>query len=94
MSLAGAVALSGCAGDFTTDVTPTSAISELGTIQGNNYGGHSPVVGSKIFVLEATTTGYGEKEKSLLQPSSSNNEAYPLMLDSSGGVTDGLYYVN
>ena len=87
-----AAALSGCAGDFTTDVASTATVNELGTIQGSNYGGHAPVVGSKVFVLEATTNGYGAVAKSLLSPSY-KSATYPTMQDTSGSVTNGLYYV-
>jgi hypothetical protein len=63
-------ALSGCATSVAfPDVSVTSnATSSLGTIQGNNYGGHAPLVGAHVFVLQAdpAATGYYQASKSLL----------------------------
>lgn len=94
MSLAGAAALTGCgvsgSNEAVVDIS-SSTTTELGTIQGSNYGGHAPVTGSRVFVLEATTTGYGAKVKSLL--SASYSGSYPTAQDTTSDVTSGLYYV-
>ncbi len=91
MGFAGAVALTGCGvGSETSVEEPTTAT--LGTIQGSNFGGHAPIVGANIFVLEATSNGYGAVAKSLLS-STYTGTAYPTQKDTSTGVTSGLYYV-
>jgi sugar lactone lactonase YvrE len=93
MSLIGAVTLAGCAMEGTaTEVESGASTAQLGDIQGSNFGGHAPIVGSKIFVLEATTGGYGAAAKSLLS-SASRNASYPTVQDTSGGATNGMYYV-
>jgi len=65
----------------------------LGTIQGSNFGGHAPLVGAHVFVVQPGTSGYGTKVSSLLT-SSSANSSYPTALDSvTGSPTNGMYYV-
>jgi hypothetical protein len=92
VSVAGMVALVGCGiGSVPSAIEPTGP-TELGTIQGSNFGGHAPIVGAKVFVLEATSNGYGAIAKSLLT-GSSTNASFPTHLDTSGGVTNGMYYV-
>ena len=95
--LAGAVFLSGCAADMsfpdTPDLSATPAQIPLGTIKGNDYGGHAPIVGAHVFVLQAGTGGYGSKVTSLLTSSYANG-AFPTALDNiTGSPTNGMYYV-
>jgi streptogramin lyase len=60
-------------------------------------GGQAPLIGAHVYVLEANTTGYGgpgiaasslNQSKSLLLSTGSNTS-----LDTSGGPTNGFYYV-
>jgi hypothetical protein len=70
--------------------------SNLGSFHGSNYGGHAPIVGAHLFVFQAGTGGYGTASKSLLSATYSSTgpaSAYQTYLDSSGGVTNGDYYV-
>jgi len=93
LGLFSAAAVTGCGiSSMANDVEPTPTTSGLGTIQGSNFGGHAPIVGAHVFVLEATTNGYGAIAKSLLS-SSYTNSSFPTQKDTSGGVTNGLYYV-
>jgi hypothetical protein len=97
LSLTGITALSGCASNalFPDPGVPTVE-SDLGTIHGSNYGGHAPIVGAHLFVLQAGTGGYGTAAKSLLTasyPTTGPAANYPTALDSSGGFTNGDYYV-
>ena len=80
--LTGAVFLTGCGAGLSSfpDVEPTPGQVPLGTISGNDYGGHAPIVGAHVFVLQAGTGGYGAKVTSLLT-SSSANPSYPTALD-------------
>jgi hypothetical protein len=67
----------------------------MSSIQGSNYGGHAPIVGGKVFVLEAnpSATGYGQLTKSLLT-STSANSSFPTAQDTTqGSPTNGMYYV-
>jgi hypothetical protein len=97
--LAGAGALTGCAGNVSfPDVGGAGAVSTptltpLGSIQGNNYGGHAPIVGAHVFVLQPTQSGYGAKVTSLLN-ANYNQGSYPTALDNiTGSPTNGMYYV-
>jgi hypothetical protein len=90
-------ALTGC-GTNAIFPNPGAPVVEraLGSIQGSNYGGHAPIVGAHVFVLQAGTNGYGTAAKSLLSATYSSTgpaAAYPTALDISGGVTNGDYYV-
>lgn len=86
----------------TVDPTTTTSAVSLGRIQGSNYGGHAPIVGANVYVLQigapavgatpATQTGYGSAVSSLLT-STYNDPSYPTAQDSSGDATNGFYYV-
>jgi streptogramin lyase len=98
LSLACAVALTGCATSaIFPDPGAATVQSDLGSIRGSNYGGHAPIVGAHLFVLQAGTGGYGTASTSLLTasyPSTGPAAAYPTALDSTpGSVTQGDYYV-
>jgi len=88
-----ALLLTGCAaGTAFPDIQATPAQVSVGTIRGNDYGGHAPIVGAHVFLLQAGTTGYGAKSTSLL--SSTYSGSYPTALDSvTGSPTNGMYYV-
>jgi streptogramin lyase len=63
------LALTGCAGFKNAVPLPNaSALVNPGRISGSNFGGHSPLAGAHVFVLEATasSSGYGGKATSLL----------------------------
>ena len=96
------VLLTGCAANFTVpDVAPVSQSSSMGTIQGSNYGGHAPLVGAHVFLLEGTTNGYGGASKSLLKTGESATDQYgstfTTAVDNTGTAannpTYGDYYV-
>ena len=90
--LLAALALTGCAGPSFPDVQPTPTQISIGAIQGNDWGGHAPLVGAHIFLLQAGTGGYGAKATSLL--SSSYTGSYPTAQDGvTGSPTNGFYYV-
>jgi len=96
--LAVTLTLTGCT--LGTAAFPDTPVAEssatkvpLGTINGNDFGGHAPIVGAHIFVLQATQNGYGAKVGSLLN-SSYANSTYPTMVDNvPGSPTNGWYYV-
>ena len=84
--------LTGC------DMTPTAAPSEhVGApILGNVHGGQQPIVGTHVYLFAANTTGYGgtglaatgtNASISLLKAASNTT------LDTSGGATNGDYFV-
>lgn len=61
--------VSGCAVDATFPssaavVAPAQTV--MPGIKGSNFGGHAPIVGAKVFLLQASTSGYGTKATSLL----------------------------
>jgi hypothetical protein len=95
--LLGAAYLSGCATDAmfpTSEAVVASPQISMPSIQGTNYGGHAPVVGSKVFLLQAGQSGYGSKATSLLTAAAggtdttvvgtSGSPAYYTTTDSSG----------
>jgi hypothetical protein len=93
--------LSGCAMNMALpDSSPVGVTSEatspLGSFSGSVYGGHAPIVGAHIFVLQATTGGYGQQAKSLLNvlDTSGVGAGYPVQTESSTAYgTNGMGYV-
>ena len=78
--------LSGCS--VAPVLTSTSTDSVLGTaLSGKVHGGQSPITGAHVYLLAANTTGYGAASVSLLTSGTGRT------LDSSGGPTNGFYYV-
>jgi streptogramin lyase len=85
--------LTGCAGIVAFPDTSTDSPTAMGSIQGSNYGGHAPIVGAHVFVLEGYTSssGYNQPSKSLLSASYSGN--YPTAKEPAGTAVTGDYYV-
>jgi len=77
--------LAGCALNSTDAPTPDAGLE----IQGAVHGGQQPIVGSHIYLLAANTTGYGNKSVSLMISAPGITT-----LDTSGGPTNGFYYVS
>jgi len=98
-ALSVAVLLTGCGvGIAFPDVQPTSAQVSGGGFQGNDYGGHAPLVGARVFVLQAGTGGYGAKATSLLSAGETTTSfygnTYTTALDGvTGSPTNGMYYI-
>jgi len=81
----------------------------LGTIQGSDYGGHAPLVGAHVYVLQPSVTtptatsaqtasfnAYGGQATSLLSATYSNNGAnYPATIQntSDAGIPSSWYYL-
>ena len=83
------LALCGCSGMDQAAFPAVPTQGSVGTLQGSVFGGHAPIVGSHVFLLEATWTGYGVKAKSLI-----SSTATSVTEDqTTGSVTNGLYYV-
>jgi len=75
------VAFTGCA--LTSTATPLPQTGSA--IRGSIHGGQQPIVGARVYLLAAATSGYGSASVSLLDPSSTG------LSDSIGAyvVTDG-----
>ena len=87
------LALTGCVGPSFPNVQSTPGQVSVGPIQGLDWGGHAPLVGARIFLLQAGTGGYGAKATSLLS-STYSGTTYPTALDGvTGSPTNGFYYV-
>jgi hypothetical protein len=56
------------------DIIPEA--SSLGAISGSNFGGHAPIVGAHIYVLQAGTSGYGGMATSLI--TTAGSAQYPV----------------
>jgi hypothetical protein len=74
----------GCGVAHVADPEPSTGTALRGTV----HGGQQPVAGAHVYLLAANTTGYGQPSTSLLLP-----VVGLTTLDSSGGPTDGDYYV-
>jgi hypothetical protein len=92
--------LTGCATGVASfpDVAPAASQVPLGTIQGSNYGGHAPIVGAHLFVLQVGTGGYGSKVSSLLSAGETTTDYYGSVYTTaqdnvSGSPTNGMYYI-
>ncbi len=66
LSLVGVVCLSGCAVEVNAPPSEASSTSQPGGFGGSNFGGHAPIVGAKVFLMQAGTGGYGSAATSLL----------------------------
>ncbi len=54
------IALAGCAGFQDAAPLPIAAAQvHLGPIHGSNFGGHAPIAGAHVFILDVTDNGYG-----------------------------------
>ncbi len=78
--------LSGCS--VMSIATPSTNDSLAGAaVQGKVFGGQQPIVGAQVYLFAANTTGYGSGSLSLLTSGTGRT------LDTSGGPTNGDYYV-
>jgi hypothetical protein len=77
------LALTGCTLSTTAAPTPEAGAA----ISGSVHGGQNPIVGAHVYLLAANTTGYGNASLSLLTSGTGRTQ------DSSGGATNGDYYV-
>ena len=67
LSLVGALGLSGCAGIGTIpDTNMTDEQISPAPVQGQVLGGHAPIVGAHVYLLQPGTTGIGSQATSLL----------------------------
>jgi hypothetical protein len=93
-----ALGLAGCSGLTGSSFPDVPAKTSVGTLQGSVFGGHAPIVGAQVYLLEAQTNGYAAKAKSLLSASysstvsNSSGQPYSTTLDNSGDATNGLYH--
>ena len=82
VSLAGIISLAGCSGFDNVAFPPSSTTPEqvpLGPISGSVFGGHAPLVGAHVYLLQATSLGYGTPAVSLL--TSTTSTGYPVVLN-------------
>jgi hypothetical protein len=78
-----ALLATGCALSPTGTPSPNAGLA----IRGSVHGGQQPISGANVYLFAANTTGYGNASVSLLTSGMNTS------LDSSGGVTNGDYYV-
>ena len=82
--LSGCALLTGCSLSPTGEPSPEAGLA----INGSVHGGQQAIVGAQVYLFAANTTGYGNASVSLL-----TSVAGSTLLDSSGGATNGDYYV-
>lgn len=68
-TLAAPLLLTGCAASFDAVAPATISPASQG-LRGNVHGGQAPVVGSAVYLVAASTTGYGTANTSLLKTTS------------------------
>jgi len=74
--LLGALALTGCGGTASmpdTIISPPSATPN--PIQGSVFGGHAPIVGAHVYILQAGTGGYASAPTNLMTSGSAGSDA-------------------
>lgn len=94
ISLACIASLAGCAGFDNVAFPPSSTNPEqipIGPINGSVFGGHAPLVGAHVYLLQATSGGYGSSAVSLL--TSTTSSSYPVVLNTGDPIipTYGAY---
>src|ERR1039458_6881805 len=77
------LALTGCTLSTTAAPTPEAGPAISGTV----HGGQNPIIRAHVYLFAANTSGYGNASASLLTAGTGRT------LDSSGGATNGDYYV-
>jgi sugar lactone lactonase YvrE len=88
--------LAGCSGPGGKGPTmpDPATVSTLGPIKGTVFGGATPISGSRVYVLQAGTSGYGSKASSLITTAGTGQSAtYPIGEDTASDATNGLYFV-
>ena len=75
----------GAGGVFPESTAITAAPAEVpvGTIKGSNYGGHAPLVGAHIYLLQTGSAGYGSVTRGLLNATYSGS--YPTTMNPATG---------
>lgn len=95
-SLLAALALSGCAGNMTYPDSPVDMPqNSLGELYGNVFGGHAPLVGAHLYVIQPGIGSiYGTQASSLLSATYAGSYATAVNSGSTDGdVPNSWYYV-
>jgi hypothetical protein len=75
--LLSALAITGCGGMASMPDTITSTPSATpNPIQGSVFGGHAPIVGSHVYILQAGTGGYASAPTNLMTSGSAGSDAH------------------
>src|ERR1700679_1385403 len=75
--LLGTLAFTGCGGMASMPDTITSTPSATpNPIQGSVFGGHAPIVGSHVYILQAGTGGYASAPTNLMTSGSAGSDAH------------------
>jgi len=92
--------LTGCTAEFSMPDTPVASPTvTMGAVQGNDYGGHAPLVGAHVFVLQPGSSGYGAKVSSLIPSAGLTTQDFygntftTAQDTTAGSPTNGMYYV-
>lgn len=86
-------ATSGCTGDFKSLPSVSSMDSEdvpIGNLSGSVHGGQAPIWNSHVYLMKATTGGYGLASLSMLKATGGNTTADTTVL---GTTANPAYYV-
>jgi hypothetical protein len=91
------VALTGCAIGTASfpESSPVPEHATLGSISGSNFGGHAPLIGAHVYVLQPSTSGYGTRASSILNATGVSNGATnptPVQNSSDPDIPTTWYY--
>jgi hypothetical protein len=89
--------LGGCSiGTIPTDLSPAEGTTDVvgPSLSGSVYGGHAPLVGAKLYMVTPNQAANYGAVSSLMNSSCTTQPCgSAVSLDTSGGVTNGFYYV-
>ena len=82
----GLLLMTGCAGfggGSFPDAPVSGGVGQIGSISGSNYGGHAPLVGAHIYLVQPSTSSYGGVVSNLLTTNGTYASTYPLVANGS-----------
>jgi hypothetical protein len=100
VTFAASLSLTGCQMGTFPEASVNPEQTPLGAISGSNFGGHAPLVGSHVYVLQPNATGsgsngYGGQATSILSSTGANNGANnptPILNSSDPNIPTTWYY--
>jgi hypothetical protein len=97
-TLLASIVLTGCGGFAgvaipDTTSTPVTQPSVAGPLSGSVYGGHAPIVGAHVYVLEPGTTGYGSQATSDMYTAATGGGSAITKNTGDTGIPTSWYYV-
>ena len=97
LGLLGGVGLSGCGGSFANlppvNLNEAGQSIPIGNLQGSVYGGQQPIWQGQVYLMKASTAGYGTKSVSVMTAGANTTLDSTSALKNMGPGGTGTYYV-